>query len=278
MLDLLRHELRMRLGAILTWGAGLAVFAALYIRIYPEIAKQMGQGASHFSIYKAIGIDMGSFEGFVASTVVQFIPLMLGVYAVVNGTDTLAGEEDRGTLELLVAMPLARWRLVTAKAVAMAVAALLILGLAGAGGGLMFSMMKLETPVRATAVFLAILTAWPITIAFMMTSLFLGAYLPNRRSAAVVATAIFIASYFGERLATLVDALEPLGRLSLFHYFDSSAKVLSEGVTPGDVFLVLVVAAGFFGLALLSFERRNITVGALPWRHGRRVGQKASNT
>jgi len=269
MRDLLRHELRMRLGAIFSWGAGLALFAALYVRIYPEIAKQMSQGGSHFSIYKAVDIDMGSFEGFVASTVVQFIPLMLGVYALVNGTDTLAGEEDRGTLELIVAMPLSRWRLVTAKAVAMAVAALVILAFAGAGGAVMLSKMQLETAVGATAIFLAILTAWPITMAFMMISLFLGAYLPTRRSAAVVATAIFIGSYFGERLTSLVDALEPFQRLSLFHYFDSSAELFSGGVKAGDVLVQLGVTLIFFGLSLLSFERRNITVGALPWQRGR---------
>ena len=93
-----------------------------------------------------------------------------------------------------------------------------------------------------------------------------GAYLPSRRTAALVTTVIFIANYFGENLAGFVESLDALKPLSLFSYFDSSATVFTEGVKAGDVGVLLGVAALFFGLALLGFQRRNVTVGAWPWQ------------
>jgi len=50
-----------------------------------------------------------------------FAPLLFLIFAVARGSDTLAGEEERGTLELLLAAPLSRRRLVLEKFAALAV-------------------------------------------------------------------------------------------------------------------------------------------------------------
>jgi ABC-2 type transport system permease protein len=99
-----------------------------------------------------------------------------------------------------------------------------------------------------------------------MLSFFLGAYLPNRRVAAMAATVFFIASYFGEGLLGMVSSLERFRPLSLFFYFDSTSAIFTEGIAPGDVAVLLGAALVFFSLALLSFQRRDITVGAWPWQ------------
>ena len=103
-------------------------------------------------------------------------------------------------------------------------------------------------------------------MAFLMMGLFLGALLPNRRTAAVVTTVIFIASYVGKHLAGLVSSLDSIKRFSLFYYFDSSATLFTEGVQASDVAILLVVAAIFLFLAVIAFQRRNVTVGAWPWQ------------
>jgi len=272
MIDLLRHELRMRVSAIFGWGTGLAIYVALYLGIYPEIAEHIQKPgvADFFSIYKVVGIQLGSFEAYLASAIVQFIPVMLGIYAIVNGSGTLAGEEELGTLELIIAMPLPRWQVVSAKATAMAVAALLMLVLAGISGVAMFGLLEIETLVRSRDIFAAIMTCWPITIALMMISLFLSSFLPSRRSAAMVSTVILIVSYFGKTFTSLVDSLEPFRRVSLFHYFDASSKLFSEGTKGSDLFLLLGVAVVFFSLTVVCFQRRNITVGTWPGQRPKR--------
>jgi ABC-2 type transport system permease protein len=270
MLNLLKHEIQSRLGAIVGWGIGLALFGAMYTSIFPEVADEMAALAD-LSIYQAMGIELGSFEGYIGSTVVLFIPIILGVYAIITSTQTLAGEEDGGTLELVLAMPMHRWQIVSTKAIGVGVACFFALVIAGIGNALVLNVIKASTEVDITPLqlFVAVLNGWPITLAFLMMGLFLGAYLPSRRIAALVLTVVFIASYFGENMAGLVESLDPIKPLSLFTYFDSSETVFSEGVQASDVLILLGVAAVFFALALLSFQRRNVTVGAWPWQRAR---------
>jgi ABC-2 type transport system permease protein len=252
------------------WGVGLILFGAMYTSIFPEVGEEMAS-LSDLSIYQAMGVEIGSFEGFIGSTVVLFVPIILGIYVIITSTQTLAGEEDSGTLELVLAMPLHRWQIVSMKALALAVTSLLILVIAGLGNALVLQAIKATVEVNVTAIqlFVAVLNGWPITLAFAMMGLFLGAFLPSRRTAALTLTVVFIASYFGENLTALVQSLDAVKPFSLFTYFDSSTTVFSEGVQGEDVALLLGVAAVFFLLALLSFQRRNVTVGAWFWQRPR---------
>jgi ABC-2 type transport system permease protein len=270
MVNLLKHELRSRLGAIVGWGIGLVLFGSMYTSIFPEVSEEMA-GLADLSIYQAMGIEIGSFEGFIGSTVVLFIPIILGIYAILTSTQTLAGEEEGGTLELVLAMPLSRWQIVTMKAIALAVTTLFILIIAGLGNALVLNAIKatVEVDVTPTQLFIAVLNGWFVTLAFMMTGMFLGAYLPTRRTAALTMTVIFIASYFGENMASLVESIDFIKPFSLFTYFDSSSAVFTDGVQAADVGVLLSVAVFFFGLALLSFQRRDVTVGAWPWQRAR---------
>ena len=267
MINLLKHELRSRLTGMIGWGIGLALFGNMYILIYPEMSEQMSSLAD-LSIYQAMNIEMSSFAGFISSVVVQYVPLLLAIYGVITSTDALAGEEDKGTLELILAMPIPRWQIVTIKAIAMSIAALVVIIIAAVGYviGLESIRGSLDIQVTSGELFLAVLNGWPITIAFMMMGLFLGAYLPSRRTAALTITVIFVANYFGFILFGLVESLEGLQPLSLFNYFDTSSAVFNEGVQLSDVAVLLFLALLFFGLALLSFQRRDVTVGKWPWQ------------
>ena len=57
--------------------------------------------------------------------------------------------------------------------------------------------------------------------------------------------------------------------LPLFYYFDSSSELFTQGVQTRDLVVLFSLATLFFALALWSFERRDITVGAWPWRRAR---------
>jgi len=265
--SLLRHELRSRRGAIAGWGLGLAIFGSFYVAIFPEVSAQM-TALADLSIYRALAMDLTSFEGFIASSIVQFTPVLLGIYAIMTSTDAMAGEEDRGELEILLAMPVRRARLVSTKALAVAVALASILLVAGTATALALRSIegKVEVGVTPVELFLAILSGLPVVLAFAMIGLFFGVYLPDRRAAASATTAVFVASYFGEIVARMADRLDGIGRLSPFSYFDSTATLFTEGVHAGDVAVLVGVAGLFFGLALASFERRNVTAGSWPWR------------
>jgi ABC-2 type transport system permease protein len=269
MASLLKHELVSRWRVILGWGIGLALFGAMYTVIYPEMAQEI-TGLADLSVYEAMGMYMATFEGFLASTAVLFIPVILGVYAVLAATKSLGGEEDEGTLELLITTRVKRFQLASMKALALSVTLVLILVIAAAGNAAVFATLEVETEVTPGRLFWTILSAVPIMLAFTMVGLFLGAFMPNRRGAAALATVVFIFSYFSEGLSGMVDSLGFLEPLSLFSYFDTSAEVFAGGVRGADVAVLLGVAAVFYALTLLAFQRRNVMVGAWAWQRGRR--------
>jgi len=267
LLNLLKHEIKSHWIATLLWGVALSLFGATYITIYPQVEEQI-TALADWGIYQAMGFDMGTFEGFLGSTVVLIIPLMLGIFVIMTSTRTLAGEEQDGTLELLLAMPLQRWQIVIAKAISLGLSAFFILVIVGVGDGLVLNAVKkiVEVDVTHRQLFIAIINAWPLTLTIVMIGLFLGAYLPTQKAAALTLTAFFIGSYFAENLASHIESLSSLQSFSIFTYFDTSANVFRQGVQAKDVLILLGIDAVFLGLALLSFQRRNVTVGAWPWQ------------
>ncbi|MGA9533446.1 MAG: ABC transporter permease subunit [Anaerolineales bacterium] len=271
MLSLLLHELRSRWLATLAWGAGLSLFGATYISLYPEVEAQLAELAD-LSVYQAMGFDMATFEGFIGSTVVLFVPVLLAIYVITTSTRTIAGEEEDGSLELLLASPLHRWQIVAAKALAIALSTFIVLLIVSVADGFFLRALSstVEVDVTSTQLFVAVLNGWPLMIAIAMIALFLAAYLPTQRSAVMIVTVVFVASYFGENLTGMVDSLEAIKPYSLFTYFDTSVSVFQEGVQASDVAVLLGVAAVFFTLALLAFGRRNVTAAAWPWQRALR--------
>jgi ABC-2 type transport system permease protein len=271
---LLLHEIRSRRTAIIGWGIGIALFNVMYIVFYPEIAVQFGDiDLGDIAIYQAFGMtDLGTFAGYFTSSIVNMLPLLLGIYMIITGTGALAGEEEGGTLELMLAMPVARWQVVAAKALAIALAAFLILVVAAIGSWLGYLLIQdsVQDPVSGFDVVWATLYAWPISVALAMISLFLGAYLPARRLAAVVAAVVLVIGYFGNNLAPMLDTLQPLRPLFLYNYFDISPELLARGPEPADVTALLGIAAAFLILALIAFQRRDVTVGLWPWQRWQR--------
>jgi ABC-2 type transport system permease protein len=270
MFSLLWHELVSRRTAILGWSIGLIFFGFTYLGIYPSMADQMSAfDLSAIPMYEAMGVtDMASFEGYAAGTFINFLPIILAIYAIVTGTATLAGEEDDGTLELLVTLPLPRWQIVLVKALAIGLVLLVVLLITAVGlMGIFISIQNDITTTVQTADWLPlVLAAWPITMAFGMISLFFGAIAPNRRMAGVMGTVFFLANYFGHAVTGLATAYEGWRPFFLFHYYDNSRAVFSEGVSGADMALLVGVAAVGFALALLAFQRRNLMVGTWVWR------------
>ncbi|MEL6308993.1 MAG: ABC transporter permease subunit [Chloroflexota bacterium] len=269
MFNLFKHELFSRWTSILGWGLGLAAFASMYIAVYPEMAAEM-EGLAAMTIYRAMGIDLASFAGFIASVVVQIMPIILGVYVIMASTQTLAGEDDNGTLELVVAMPLQRWQIVAMKTAALSIVLLLIILIMGAGAAFTLTIVSqtIEVDVTAGQLFVSLMGAYPLMLAYFCMGLFLGTIVPSRRIAIAIMAVIYIMSYVLNSVALMIEAFDYLQVVSLFSYVNTTADVFTDGLAIGDIAVLLTVALVFFGLAIVAFERRNITVGQWIWQQG----------
>lgn len=270
MIRLLWQELRFRRNAIIGWGLGLCFFPIVYLGIYPQVAEEM-QSFADLELYQAMGINLGSLEDWIGSVIILFVPLLTGIFAVINGTGTLAGEEEDGRLEMVVTLPLPRWQIVTAKAIALSISTfiiLLIVSLASAGVFLAIE-SQIETNIQAMDVAAALIGTWPLVFAVGMISMFLAAFCSRRRIAAIIAAVVIIISYFGNNLGNTVSSLESIQPLFLYYYLDFTGNAVTEGQQTSDILILLGIGLVALALALFFFQRRKLTVGAWPWQQAK---------
>lgn len=272
MFNLYKHEILSRWRMIFIWGILLTLWASIYISVFPEVGEQFTEFAD-MEIMLAFNMDMATMEGFISSVVVQIMPLILGFYVITLATNTLGGEEENGTLELVVAMPLKRWQIVTMKTLALLTFIFLILLVFSAGCALVLNLVIASNPdmvinITEMQLFIALLASYPLMVALFGISLFLSAFMPSRRSAVAVMIAFYLGSYVANSAGGMVTSLEWLETLSLFNYLNTSASVFTDGPSSSDVLILLAIGILFFGLALWSFEGRNITVGQWIWQRG----------
>ena len=262
-------EIRKRRNAILGWGIGFFLYAAMIMAIAPDLAEQFAQlELQNIGMYQAFGITE-SIDSVVSllGVYLPFFGLMLAVYGALTGTNALAGEEDNGTLEMLLAMPTRRVTIVIAKALGILVALGLIALITLLAYAVTFPLIESEAPTSLTMVDFAN-ASWemiPLGYCFAMIGLLMGAWLPNRATALGVTLALVIGSYLFNNLGGTVNSLENLVQFQPFYYYNGT-RVLEGNLDIRRVITLVIVGDIALIIALYAFQRRNVTTGAWPWQ------------
>ncbi len=250
---------------LLWWLIGLAAYAAMIVLFYPAVnqmpdVNQMLEMAPKELMAAFVGEiqDITSPTGYLNSQIFFFLgPLLLIIFAVGVGSGTLAGEEEHGTLDLLLANPLARARVVAEKLAALVVmtlglAATLWLGLA-AGAPL----VKME--IAAGRLAEATLSITLLALVFGVLALALGAATGNRGLSLGVTSALAVVTYLLNALSAVVEGLKPYRVLSPF-YYATGADPLANGLNWGHAAVLVALVVVFAAAAWLTFERRDLAV------------------
>src|SRR5512136_2236331 len=106
------------------WAAGVAVLPIWLVLMYPSVQRSAADVQRYVdnlpeafkNMFMGEGSDYGSPIGFMDAELMSFMtPIVLIVFAVGLATAQIAGEEERGTLSLLLSYPVSRTRLVAQK-------------------------------------------------------------------------------------------------------------------------------------------------------------------
>jgi ABC-2 type transport system permease protein len=245
------------------WSLGLAGLVALMVSVYPSVRdnealnKLVNDYPAALKGFVAFGgeIDYVSAAGYLGSELFSFmVPLLLLVAAIGAGTRAIAGEEEQGTLDLLLANPISRRRVALEKLAAL-IAEIVGLGIvlfAALEVGSRAVALEISASHLAAATTAAVLLA----VSFGAIALLLGAATGRRGRASGVAAALAVASYVVNGLAPLVGALRPLQKVSPFYHYAAS-NPLRQGLAVGHAGVLLGVAVIAGVLALLVFDRRD---------------------
>jgi len=258
-LEVARLTWRHQRGALIGWSLALLALAALTIAFYPSISAQYKDvfEAMPEALREAFGggADITTLEGFLVVEWMSYIALAYAVFAVSQGARSLAGEEQDGTLDLVLALPLGRVRVLAEKAGAL-LASLLVLSLASSLGFLIGGLLGGVDAEPAGLVRMG-LSTWPVSVLFLSMAVLGSAAFHGRGTASLPATLYVVAAYFVDLFAPLVPGLADLRYGSVFHYFGES-RPLSEGIDAVYWGGTLAASALLLAAAAALFQQKDI--------------------
>jgi ABC-2 type transport system permease protein len=260
-LELARYGARNRLKGALALAVGLSAFSALYAAFFPSVSEgfDLDQYAEALPpvMVEAFGLRaLGTIEGFLATELYQFAwVILLGLYLAYSAASLLAGDVESGRIDLLLALPVSRSRLVAERYLALAPGILLLNVVVGAATWA--ATQAIGYPVSAFD--LAVVHALSLPYLFVCAGIGLAfsAVLDRASVAQRGAAGTVFALFLVETLVSSTDWAW-VGAIAPMRYYDPTA-VLVDGVY--DLAGAAILAAAAVALVAASqwhFSRRDV--------------------
>jgi ABC-2 type transport system permease protein len=265
MLTVFGHALGRFKWQIVAWGGSLGILGGYMMTFYDTIVEQQQQLQNLLSSWPPSLMaffgdvtKMLTAGGYLTIEFFSYMPLILGIFAVLAGSGLLAGDEENGTMDLVLAHPVSRTVLFFGRLAAFVLAIIGILALCWLGFMIGMPWAK-HLGVRWDQLMLPFASLGAVLLLFGALSLLMSMVLPARRLADMVGGVVLVASYFVTSLARIDESLRAAARFSPLNYYQAGDAI--EGRNGLWLAGLVGVALVFVLLAWWRFERRDIRVG-----------------
>lgn len=242
-------------------------FMWMYVALFPSIRDQSKQLEEVFKTYpkgfmEAFNVDLAAFttpEGFLSVEHFSLIwPIFLIIMMTSFGGGMIAGEIEKGTMEILLAQPVSRLKLYFAKYLAgvISLAAFVALTIYAIFPIAAIHGIDIKAENFLTLSYMAFFFGLAIfSLAMFFTTLF------NSKGKVYFLTAgIIVLMYVAKIVSGLKDSYDGLKYSSFFYYFDS-AELLGHNKIDNWAFLMFLgVAVAFTALGAYIFAKRDVAV------------------
>lgn len=241
------------------WGIGLFALVLATVAFFPTFKETFGQSLSDVpESLKAFLGDATAYqtiEGFMDLQVIAQMVFMTIIMGVILCTGLLAGEENDGTLQTLLAYPVARGRVYFEKLLS----AMVIIGIICVAifVAMVVGALLVGEPLAVTRAFLATTMLWLVTLVFSLLGYSLGAATGRRGVSGAVAGALAFVFFMITSMAPSVSALKTVNYLSPFNYFNNPS-VLRFGLDMSDMLVLVIINIVLVVLGYIIFVRRDI--------------------
>jgi ABC-2 type transport system permease protein len=251
--------------SIAWWVIGMVALAGLTVAFYPAIRNDAESFEELFRAFppellSIFGIDdpasLVTATGLVNSRLYSgFGPVILAVLGIVLGTGAIVGEEEAGTLNLLLAQPVSRAQIIVEKAAAAAV----LVGIVAAALFLTLSVVNplMDLGFRFSGILAANLLLWLFAMVFYTFTVAVGAISGSRSLTVGGAAGTTAALFFVNGLAPLVDEIAWMQKLTPFYWLQNP-NPLANGFDLGAIAIFIIVSAVGTAAAIWAFDRRDI--------------------
>lgn len=260
--DILIKTLNDRRKALVGWTTGIVALIAMYMALWPTVSDQAEDFQELIDNYPEALRSIFAIEeittpaGYLNTELLSFMaPLVFLSFAIGMATDTTAGEEERKTIDLLMANPVSRRRVILEKFGA------LVIGLVSIAtmlvGAILLGSQIVDLNIGTGYVVAAAANQSMLGAGFGAVALLIACMTGKRGIARGIAAGLAIAAFLLNSLAPLADWLEPYRELSPM-YHAIATEPLRHGLDIVSVLSLLGFSAVFLGASLFAFERRDL--------------------
>lgn len=262
MLEFTRYAVERRLrGAVVLSAllAGLAAFTAAFFPSVKESAPQLQDYIDSLppAFREAFGIEsFASIQGFLATEFYTFAWLLvLGLYFGYRAGHLIAGDVESERIELLLALPVSRARLLNERYLAL-VPTMVVVNVFGAIA-VVLAVFAIGESIGAVELLAVHALSIPYFLACAGIGLVLSVSTDTADRAARGALGVIFGLFLVESLTAASD-VDWLGLLSPTHYYDPSAVLVRNNYDLAGALVLLAAALALLGLATWLFRRRDI--------------------
>jgi ABC-2 type transport system permease protein len=261
-LETLRRTWKGTLG----WAFGMALMVGYVVVAIPDV-KTLQQYTELFKNSPKIAVlllgsdtaAMMTAEGMFGVMFFSWIMLVLSCYGVIAGLSITANEEERGIMDVLLAMPLPRWRIVIEKFAAHVLNTFVIAFLTFLAIWAFTTNSELYKITAGSAFASSMNMIPPILVTIAFTA-FVASVVRRRGQVIAIAGAFVAVSYLLDLIGRATEGTSAsLRYLSFFTWFDGT-NVLIRGAQVGSMLLLTVVALVLIAAATGLFQRRDVGV------------------
>lgn len=249
--------------SLIAWGIGVGAVVAMYAAFYPSIKGSAADLQAYMdnlpdAIRNIVAAeDYTSPVGYLESEFFNTMGLLVVlIFAIGAGARAIAGEEEGGTLDLLLSAPVRRGQVLATKAAAIATSIFSLAALAAVTIVVTGPPFDLSVPLAdllAACVMLAL-----VGLSFGGVALAVGTATGRRTMANAVAGGLAVLTFIVNAVGPTVDWLRPLRPLSPFRWYQDPG-VLTGGLHVMNVLVLSGIAIVTYAIAHLVFERRDLS-------------------
>lgn len=250
----------------LYWGIGIAMLGVYVLVALPnvDVLQQYAGLITSMppALLAALGItdtaQIATPEGFLAIGFFGYIMLVLAAYGVIAGLNITANEEDRGILDMVLSLPIPRWRVLLERFLAYTTLIILMLVITAVSMALV-AQMNVGMEFNTGKMLQGIVNMLPATLTVLAFTTFIAVVVRSRGMAAAVAAGFVILSYFIDFIGNAASetAAAALRAFSFFRYYDGG-QIMNTGLQWGNILILVVTAVVLVVGAVWFFERRDI--------------------
>ena len=263
---ILIQALKFQKRSFIFWTIGILLLIALYMALYPSIKESAAELNAYMDkmpeVLRNAFLDeetnYASPLGYISSEIyTQMLPILFLFFAIGFGSSAVAGEEEKGTLDIVLATPMRRSRFVIEKFAALVIglgylSVLIILSL-------YFGSKFVDINITLSQLTSATFNLFLLSLNFGVFAFFIGSLTGSKSLSVGLTTAFAVISFFVSAFYKLVDQLDKIKEFSPFYHY-SNKSALIHGVDWASATLLIWVILGLFVLSVAAFAHRDLNV------------------